>query len=325
MFIGEVFSIIIYVAFEHRHASATLRSIAILALLSLCDLLASAMTSIGLLYLQASLWLMLRGASLIFSALLHWLWLRRPQRPHTWAAVGIVVVAMAVEGTAAVCSTGVSVGETSPGKVALAVFLTIGSQILPAIQVVLEDYFLHDADLSPYLMVGAEGLWGVAGCVVVFLPICQAVGGAEGNGVHEDSLDTMLMLANNHTLIGLSLAFMVAVLGLNVFGMVVLEITNAVLGSIIGSTRMLCVWVVQMILGYSLRNSKYGQHHPSIGETWSMWSWMQLSGFGLLVTGMLVYRKTIRLPWITYDDDGDRDGASALSTEKLVLSSQDAE
>jgi hypothetical protein len=267
MFIGEVFSIIIYFACKPPNASTTLQSFAILGLLSLCDLLASTMTSIGLLYLQASLWLMLRAAGLLFSALLHWLWLRRRQHPHMWVGVGIVVVALAINGTAAVCLTGVSVGNVPAGKVALAVFLTMGLQILPAIQVVLEDYFLHDADLSPYLMVGAEGLWGVVGCVAVFMPICQVVGGPEGNGLHEDSLDTVLMLANNPALIGLSVAFIVAVLGLNVFGMLVLEVTNAVLGSIIGSTRTLCVWVVQIILGYSLRNSKYGQHHPTIGET----------------------------------------------------------
>jgi hypothetical protein len=34
------------------------------------------MRGIGLTYLQASLYQVLRGTTLIFSALLHWLWLR---------------------------------------------------------------------------------------------------------------------------------------------------------------------------------------------------------------------------------------------------------
>jgi hypothetical protein len=39
---------------------------------------------------------------------------------------------------------------------------------------------------------------------------------------------------------------------------------------------------------------------------------------------MLVYGKIIRLPWIPYEDDSDRDGVSALSTEKLVMSLEEA-
>jgi hypothetical protein len=74
---------------------------------------------------------------------------------------------------------------------------------------------------------------------------------------------------------------------------------------------MLCIWILQIVLGYSLRDTDYGHHHPNVGETWSMWSWMQFTGFGLLVTGTFVYDKTVRLPWIAYEVDVIQDRSLA--------------
>jgi hypothetical protein len=104
-------------------------------------------------------------------------------------------------------------------------------------------------------------------------------------------------------LIGLFIADVVVILGLNVSGMIVTEITNATMRTIIESMRTLCIWVVEIILYYALEKTTYGQHHPGSGEEWSVWSWMQLSGFGLLVTGMFVYNRMVRLPFLNYDKD----------------------
>jgi hypothetical protein len=106
------------------------------------------------------------------------------------------------------------------------------------------------------------------------------------------------------------------VFGLNVFSMLVTNVTNAVMRTITEWLTTACIWVARLILFYSIENSGYGQHHPTFGEFWSVWSWLQLVCFGLLVTGMLAYNRTIRLSFFEYKGDqlGDR---TKLSREMI--------
>jgi drug/metabolite transporter (DMT)-like permease len=303
---------------------SNLRIYLLLGLPSLCDLVGTAIQSIGLLYLSASVWQMLRGAMIIFSALLHAFVLKRPQKSYMWAGVIIVTLALVVVGFAAVVSTGVASSDVSSGLVILAIVLTVGSQFLRAVQVILEDYFIHDIDISSYLIVGVEGIWGVIATIGIFLPICQNIGSVsdEGNGVHEDSLDTLIMLRNSPGLIGMTVAYVFAILGLNVCGMLVTEITNAVMRTIIESMRTMCVWIVQLILYAALKKTDYGNAHPGIGERWTIPSIMELSGFLLLVTGMFVYNKSVELWFLKYDDSGT--GKAGDRSDKGTLSGSGA-
>jgi hypothetical protein len=320
MFVGELLALIIYKLQPHcgvsdRHLEglldsdappprkSTTRIFLVIAIPSLCDLIGTAVMSVGLLYIQASFWTMLRGALTIFSAILDWAALKRPQRGHMWAGVVLVTLALCMVGLAAVCSSGVAVEGASSGQTILAVFLTVGAQFARAVQVILEDYFLHDVDISPYLIVGMEGFWGLIGTLFVFLPIVQFLATPEGNGVHEDSIDTCLMLKNMPSLIGWTVLYIAGILGLNMAGMLICEFTNAVMRTIIESMRTLCIWVVQLMIYYGIRNQTYGHHHPSIGEQWTDWSWTELAGFGLLVTGLFVYRGIVKLPGFTYQKE----------------------
>jgi drug/metabolite transporter (DMT)-like permease len=274
----------------------------ILALPSLCDLVASAIMSVGLLYVQASFWTMLRGAQVVFSAVLHAFVLKRKQKAHMWFGVLIVTLALVIVGLSAVCASGVAAVGASHAKVLLAVFLTVGSQLIRAVQVILEDHFLHDIDISPFLIVGMEGFWGIIGTVCIFMPAVQFIPGDEGNGVHEDTWDTLLMIKNNPTTLAWLVLVLLSIFGLNLFGMLITEFTNAVMRTIIESMRAFCIWVIEIIIYYSINNLEYGHHHPEIGEEWTKWSWMELTGFALLITGLLVYSASVRLP-LNYDED----------------------
>lgn len=46
-------------------------------------------------------------------------------------------------------------------------------------------------NISPLKIVGYEGLWGSAAMFCVLLPLVQHLPGADGGGIHEDSLDTL--------------------------------------------------------------------------------------------------------------------------------------
>jgi drug/metabolite transporter (DMT)-like permease len=273
-----------------------------IAIPACCDLVATGLMNIGLLYLKASVWQMLRGAMVVFSSLLHAFVLKRRYRPYMWMGVGIVTIAIAIVGLAAVCASGVAVDGVSDEKVFLAIVLTVGSQFIRSVEVVAEDYLLHDHSLSAVLIVGVKGLWGTLLTGFVVLPAVQYmfVGTDEGNGIYEDTMDTLRMLGKSPLLIGLSVAYVFFILGLNSFAMMVTRITNAVMRTIMECVRTLCVWVAQLILFYSIQPFEYGHHHPTLGEAWTEWSWMQLAGFALLITGMLAYNRSLFLPGFDY-------------------------
>jgi hypothetical protein len=262
------------------------------------------MIGVGLLFLNASVWQMLRGSNIIFSAFIQALTLKRKNAPYMWWGVGIVALSLVVVGLAAILATGLSTSGVSTTLTIVSVILTIAGQFLRGVQGVVEDYVLHDVAISPYLVVGLEGFWGFLITTCIIMPVVQFVPSEqEGNGIHEDTIDTFLMLAHLPLLIGLSLLLVVFMFGLNLFGMIVLQITNATIRAIIESTRTVCIWVLQLILYYALEKTEYGHHHTGIGEPWSIWSWMQLAGFGLLVTGMFVSNGMVRLPFMKYDTD----------------------
>ena len=269
---------------------------------ALCDLCATALMNIGLLYIQASVWQMLRGSMVLFSSIFCAFILKRPHYPYMWWSVLLVIIALSTVGVAAVCSTGVGKAGVSQGQVIMAICLTVGSQLIQASQIVVEDFLLHDMTASPILIVGLEGLWGSIVTCAIFLPITQNINSVEGNGVHEDTIDTLLMIKNDPTLLIMVSFYVFFILFYNVTGMFVTNITSAVVRTILEGLRTLCIWVVQLIIYYSIKGTDYGNKHSSLGEEWTVWSWMQLSGFLLLFTGMLLYNKIIRLPFFSYPD-----------------------
>ncbi|KAH0792151.1 putative integral membrane protein [Histomonas meleagridis] len=263
-----------------------------------CDLLATALMNIGLLYIQASVWQMLRGSMVLFSSLFCAFILKRPHYPFMWFAVCFIIVALVIVGVAAVSSTGVGKAGVTTGQVIMAICLTVGSQLIQASQIVVEDFLMHDMTASPVLIVGLEGMWGTIITICIFLPIIQFTGGTkdEGNGVHEDTIDTFVMIGNSPTLIAFVILYVFFILLYNVTGMFVTNITSAVVRTILEGLRTLCVWFVQLIIFYSTGN-------PELGEEWTPFSLMQLSGFLLLFVGMLMYNKILKVPLFDYPDE----------------------
>jgi type II secretory pathway pseudopilin PulG len=269
---------------------------------AICDLTATALMNIGLLYIQASVWQMLRGSMVLFSSIFCAFILKRPHFAYMWWSVLLIVIALTIVGVAAVCSTGVGKDGVTQGQVIMAIALTVGSQIIQASQIVVEDFLLHDMTAAPVLIVGLEGMWGTIITCTIFLPIIQNIGGEEGNGVHEDTLDTFRMIGNSPTLLVWCILYVFFILLYNVTGMFVTNITSAVVRTILEGLRTLCIWIVQLIIFYSVRASG-SESGSTIGEEWTIWSWMQLAGFLLLFTGMLLYNKIIKIPIFKYPSD----------------------
>merc|ERR1712232_1465642 len=68
----------------------------------------------------------------------------------------------------------------------------------------------------------------------------------------------------------------------NTAGMLVTYSLSAVHNTMVEATRTALIWVIGLVIHRFLPNSPYG-------EVWSQWSWLQLFGFLLLVTGQATY------------------------------------
>lgn len=271
---------------------------------AVCDILATILGNVGLLFIEASVWQMLRGSMVIFSTIFSHFILKRYHPPYKWWSIVIVVSALIVVGLGAVLASGIGKSGVSTANVIFAIFLTIIAQVFQASEIVLNDFVLHEKTSSPIMVVGVEGFWGTVICGAIFMPIAQFAfpGMADGNGIHEDTYDALVMCTQNKTIILFSILYLSVNLGKNLMAMFVIKVTSAVMRTIVESLRTLFIWAVQLILFYSMEGSELGNHHPDLGEEWNKWSWMELSGFLMLFTGTLTYNKIIYLPFFNYDD-----------------------
>ncbi|OHS93859.1 hypothetical protein TRFO_02393 [Tritrichomonas foetus] len=287
-----------------------------------CDILATVLGNVGLLFIEASIWQMLRGSMVIFSTLFSHFILKRYHYPYMWWSIVIVIAALIVVGLGAVLASGIGKAGVSTANVIFAIFLTIAAQLFQASQIVVEEFLLHEQTASPVMIVGLEGMWGALISGGIFMPIAQFAfpNMEEGNGIHEDTWDSLLMCKENPMLILFSIMYLLVNLGKNLMGMFVIKVTSAVMRTILEGLRTLFIWIFNLIMYYSMEGTTIGNHHPDLGEDWNKWSWMELGGFALLFTGMLTYNRILLLPGFKYPDE-TKPQVNSLNTveEKLDM------
>jgi len=285
---------------------------------ALCDMCATAMMNVGLLWIAASVWQMLRGSMVIFSALFSKFFLKRQLHASHWIGVGLVAFALVIVAFAALSqparpklvsssseSSSLSSSVSSSSKedetvtTAQAAFgcaLVVIAQIIQASQIVVEEFLLKTIVLHPVLVVGLEGMWGTIVCSVLlcFTPFIPAKYGGE------DTLDTLYMFFHNGNILGFGILYAAVILCYNLFGMFVTSYTSAVLRTILEGLRTACIWFANLLIYYIY----VVNFNPSsdFGEWWNDWSYLQLCGFLFLLLGMFVYNGIVRIDGLYYAD-----------------------
>ena len=272
---------------------------------SFCDLFASVLSNISVLYLDVSVVLMLRGSTVLFTGLISRFYLRRDVFGYQWIAIAVVLFALMLVSVAAVMSHGESGKvkkkvKTGIGFTIAGIVIKVASKLLQSVRLLIEEDLTHVQQIPSVLLVGLEGVWSLLLCGTVFLPMVNALPGPEGNGIHEDFVDSCLMLVSNKWIAVLFAFHVVLMVALTISSMIVTETTNAVFRTLFDLTRIIFVWLLQIALHYSMKGTALEDHFGKIGEAWSSWSYMQLVGFGLLIVGMFIYAKVIRIPCIAY-------------------------
>jgi len=260
------------------------------------DLGGSGLMFIGLLYVSASIWQMLRGSMIIFGAIISVTALGRKLYGYNWLGVLICCCGIGCVGVSNVLNSGSGGGGEDPDAMSRQYFgmaMIVGGQVITASQVVAEEKLLKDVCLPPMKVVGYEGVWGAVVCLFVVFPVCYLLPGSD-NGHFEDAGDSIVMLENNSSLAALCLLYIFSCATYNCAGMSVTSQLSAVHRTMLEASRTAGIWAIDLFVHYCIDPT------ISFGEAWMAYSWLQLVGFVFLLLGQLVYSGQIIIPGLYY-------------------------
>ncbi|EER15063.1 conserved hypothetical protein [Perkinsus marinus ATCC 50983] len=258
---------------------------------SIFDLLGSSLQAIGLVYTPVSVYQMLKGSILLFSALFSVLFLGRKMYRHHWVGVFLCLTALVLVGVSSLSSREQQTQVVSLPLMLLGIFIIIAGQVVCAAQYVLEEFLLKPPnDVAPMALVGLEGFWGTLLMCLVFVPALQHLPGSDVGNVMENTEDSFVMLSNSPTLLICTLGFIVSILVFNICGVMVTAEASAMHHTFLDASRTIVIWLVSVLMYYAAPGN-------GLGEPLTKYSWVQAVGFVLLVYGQLVYDQAVRLPF----------------------------
>lgn len=286
----------------------------IFAIPAFCDVFGTGLAAVSMLYLDATIWQMLRSSIIIFSAIVSVTFLKKRLELFHWVAVlivfcGLVLVCIANSLDTAAAADAGSSGPTAAQSL-MGVALVIFAQVCSAFQMCFEELLLTGrAPISAKKVVGCEGAWGILFMTVILFAMHHAPG--SDNGRYEDFSEGIHMLANEPSLLFLAVTYMFSIGIYNFVGITVGKRLSAVVRCLVDSCRTVSVWVVNLVLYYGV-SEKYG-------SGWKPHSWMTFLGFSVLVLGTLLYNEVLPPPRCLRRQDGA--AAEGADNEGLVSNS----
>jgi drug/metabolite transporter (DMT)-like permease len=143
--------------------------------------------NVGLIYISASIYQMLRGSVVLFTAILSSLFLNRKHPRYRWFALLTVFLGVAIVGLAGVIQQGHTEKVAINGS-PVGIFMVVLAQVFTAIQFVVEEKIMNKYTVPALKAVGLEGIFGLI-TVLVFLPILHFTYGI--NGPHGNFADVV--------------------------------------------------------------------------------------------------------------------------------------
>lgn len=263
---------------QARERQNAKQSVWIIGIPTLFDLFATACGTTGLLYTTVSVYQMLRGAMLVWTALLSILFLGRRLTLFNYGGIILCVAGIVLVGLA---NAWAEDNPRSRSDTVFGIVVILLGQVLQAAQVVMEEFLLRDLQMSSVRVVAWEGVFGIMHCLFWVFPILYILPGRD-HGHLEDAWDAFYMFTHSWTVAAIILTDMTMMLFYNVCGMEVTDSLNAVHRVVIETLRTVFVWVADLMIFYVLSDGK-------LGESWTPYSYLQLIGFTLLVIGTIFY------------------------------------
>lgn len=278
-----------------------------------CDVLGTGIGGVGMMYISASVWQMMRGSLILFTSVLSVTMLRKKLYAWNWAAVSVSAVGLTLVGASAILDDTKKKGDHN--SVPLGIMFTVLSQFFAACQMVLEEKFVKSYGAPPEKVVGSEGIWGIL-IMIILLIVFFYIPGTDA-GSYENALDSFYMMQQSSVLVFFILLYLVSIAFFNFLGVTITGKLSAVHRVINDALRTIIVWAVQLMLFY-LGSEKVGQDY---GAKILPHSWMQLIGFLFMIMGSLLYNDVIRFPCMEYPTPPAEDANKPMITNDTEIPS----
>ncbi|KAL4220818.1 hypothetical protein ACF0H5_019086 [Mactra antiquata] len=250
---------------------------------SLCDMCGTSLMYIGLNLTYASSFQMLRGAVIIFTALLSVAFLGRVIKKYMWVGMFIVLIGLLVVGLSDILfMTKKEDTPTNTNGIIAGDLLIIMAQVIVSVQMVYEERFIGRYNVHPLAAVGWEGFFGALVLGLLLIPFYYIDAGtfstAAGHRL-ENVPDAFEQMRNNWRIILATVGNIVSIAFFNFAGISVTKELSATTRMVLDSVRTIVIWAISLAL------------------TWQAFNGLQILGFVLLIIGMCLYNDIIILPY----------------------------
>ncbi|KAL3861597.1 hypothetical protein ACJMK2_007623 [Sinanodonta woodiana] len=247
-----------------------------------CDMVGTSLMYIGLNLTYASSFQMLRGAVIIFTALLSVAFLGRMIKPVMWAGMVMVTIGLAVVGVADIVF-GDNTSTTDTNGIIAGDLLIVMAQVIVGVQMVYEEKFINKHNVPALQAVGWEGVFGFFILGLLLIPFYYINAGTFSNTLGnrlENAPDAFVQMGNKWQIIVATVGNIVSIAFFNFAGISVTKEISATTRMVLDSIRTLIIWVV------------------SLSVAWQKFQGLQVLGFIMLISGTCLYNELIIMPAI---------------------------
>ncbi|CAG8525813.1 487_t:CDS:2 [Paraglomus occultum] len=256
---------------------------------TLCDICGTTLMNVGLIYTSASVYQMLRGAVVLFTVVL-----------------GVTIVGLSSILFPPPRSSEVDVSTAGLFSVPFAlvgVLFVLFAQVFTASQFVIEEKLVETYNVGPLRAVGLEGIFGLTTITFGTIALYYTYGIHHPGGYFDIPAGWNLIISFPQVW-GAGIAICFSIAFFNFFGLAVTRTVSATARSTIDTSRIVFVWMVSLLLG------------------WEIFSWLQVLGFIVLVTGTFIFNNVINPPSFIaggHADSGERRPLIRRTSDENIL------
>jgi drug/metabolite transporter (DMT)-like permease len=240
------------------------------------DMTGTTLSNIGLILTYPSVYQMLRGMIVVFTAIFSRIFLRRTLVSFHYCGMFLIIVGTFLVGLSSIVNHDTS--SNAPSNPMLGDFFVVAAQVVAATQMVVEEKLIGKYNVHPLQVVGNEGVFGFLGTTVILFifywikPIRD----------YDNSIDAAYQIYYSLPLKLLFLGCIISIAFYNFFGISVTKYLSATHRTTIDASRVFFVWLASLLL------------------KWETFQWLQLVGFLILLCGTTIFNEIVRLPFFNY-------------------------
>lgn len=309
LFFGMTFTLIPYYFLRHNKPGVTKvdkMTFVNMILPSLMEFIGQTMFMFGVMNIPMSLSLTLKGARVVFSALLLVVFLKRKLFAFHWTAIALTLVGIVVSSLKEIIEPSSS-KKNDTTSVLIGIALVLGGEFIRSGRTVLEEKLMKKLKYDALLVVGLQGLYALV-LSIPALFVANAIQTSKGS--LEDLTTTWNQFTSSSIVLGISLTTPITVPGLFISGAYVTKLMSAVHNALTTIITNSIVWMLGIIVFYI---------DSTRGEKLVPLSSVQLVGFFIVLFSSLMYDAIIRIPKIFFYPVDRAAASGAGSSEKSVL------